>query len=103
MSVTELRTNPIYELRGVSLGAGQGATEVVAVRDVDLTIGEGEFVALVGPSGSGKTTLLQLLGGSTAPRMAPSSSKGATWRPSATPRSAPSGSGRSDSSFSSST
>jgi putative ABC transport system ATP-binding protein len=63
MSVTELRTNPIYELRGVGRRFGQGATEVVAVRDVDLTIGEGEFVALVGPSGSGKTTLLQLLGG----------------------------------------
>jgi ABC-type lipoprotein export system ATPase subunit len=63
MSVTELRANPIYELRGVARRFGQGATEVVAVRDVDLTIGEGEFVALVGPSGSGKTTLLQLLGG----------------------------------------
>ena len=63
MSVTELRANPIYELRGVARRFGQGATEVVAVREVDLTIGEGEFVALVGPSGSGKTTLLQLLGG----------------------------------------
>jgi putative ABC transport system ATP-binding protein len=63
MSVSELRANPIYELRGVARRFGQGATEVVAVRDVDLTIGEGEFVALVGPSGSGKTTLLQLLGG----------------------------------------
>jgi putative ABC transport system ATP-binding protein len=63
MTVTELRTNPIYELRGVDRRFGQGATEVVPVRDVDLTIGEGEFVALVGPSGSGKTTLLQLLGG----------------------------------------
>ena len=63
MTVTELRPNPIYELRGAAKRFGQGATEVVAVRDVDLSIGEGEFVALVGPSGSGKTTLLQLLGG----------------------------------------
>jgi putative ABC transport system ATP-binding protein len=63
MTVTDLRPAPIYELRAVGKRFGQGATEVMAVREVDLTIGEGEFVALVGPSGSGKTTLLQLLGG----------------------------------------
>ena len=63
MTVTELTTTPIYELRAAGRRFGQGGTQVNAVRDVDLAIGEGEFVALVGPSGSGKTTLLQLLGG----------------------------------------
>ncbi len=39
-----------------------GKVETQALRSVNLTIGNGEFLALVGPSGSGKTTLLQLLG-----------------------------------------
>jgi len=39
-----------------------GEPPVQALRDVNLTIGEGELVAIVGPSGSGKTTLLQLMG-----------------------------------------
>ncbi|HZQ16781.1 MAG TPA: ABC transporter ATP-binding protein [Gaiellaceae bacterium] len=37
--------------------------EVVAVRDVDLAIGEGEFFTLLGPSGSGKTTTLRVIAG----------------------------------------
>ncbi|NTW97302.1 MAG: ABC transporter ATP-binding protein, partial [Oscillochloris sp.] len=39
-----------------------GATETHALNDISLSIGEGEFTALVGPSGSGKTTLLQMIG-----------------------------------------
>ena len=39
-----------------------GDTEVQALRKVDLTISESEFVAIWGPSGSGKSTLCNLIG-----------------------------------------
>ncbi len=42
---------------------GKGETKVHAVNDVNLTINEGEFVAIVGASGGGKSSLLHLLGG----------------------------------------
>lgn len=42
---------------------GSGATAITALDHVNITIKEGEFVAIMGPSGCGKSTLLHLLGG----------------------------------------
>ena len=41
--------------------------EVVALRGLELTVGEGEIIAIVGASGSGKSTLLNILAGYDAP------------------------------------
>jgi putative ABC transport system ATP-binding protein len=54
---------PVLEARGLRKLHGRGAGEVVALRDVDLELGHGEFLAVTGPSGCGKSTLLNLLGG----------------------------------------
>jgi NitT/TauT family transport system ATP-binding protein len=54
---------PFVELDQVSLRYGGEATGLLALDRVDLTIGKGEFIAVVGPSGCGKSTLLKAVTG----------------------------------------
>jgi putative ABC transport system ATP-binding protein len=52
----------VIELKNVKKDYPLGATTVHALRGVDLTVKEGDFISIVGPSGSGKTTLLNIIG-----------------------------------------
>ncbi|MFW5718136.1 MAG: ABC transporter ATP-binding protein [Spirochaetota bacterium] len=57
----------ILEAKDLWKTYGSAETRVDALKDGNLSIEEGEFLAVVGPSGSGKSTLLHLLGGLDSP------------------------------------
>ena len=52
----------MIELRGICRDYRVGGRAVYALKDVDLTIADGDYVSIMGPSGSGKSTLLNLIG-----------------------------------------
>ena len=55
--------NAMIRLEKVSKIYHQNHQEVIALKEICLTLSKGEFVAIMGPSGSGKSTLLNLMGG----------------------------------------
>jgi NitT/TauT family transport system ATP-binding protein len=57
------RTGHAIEIADVSMVFRRGTAQTQALEHIDLTFGEGEFVAIVGPSGCGKSTLMRLIAG----------------------------------------
>lgn len=56
------------DIRGVSKGFSQpGNAKITALRNVSISVGQGEFVSLLGPSGCGKSTLLDMVAGLSCP------------------------------------
>ncbi len=52
----------IVQLSGICKDYQQGGAPVRVLKDVDLTVEQGDYLAIMGPSGSGKTTLMNIIG-----------------------------------------
>lgn len=55
--------NEIIKMKDICKGYMLGDEKVSVLKDIDFTVKEGDFVAILGPSGSGKTTLMNIIGG----------------------------------------
>lgn len=60
--MSDVSTDFIIDIRHISKVYEMGDEEVHALRDVSLSIGHNEYIAIMGPSGSGKSTLMNMLG-----------------------------------------
>jgi putative ABC transport system ATP-binding protein len=52
----------MIELKHITKWVNSGGNRIFLLRDINLTINEGEFISIMGPSGSGKSTLLNVIG-----------------------------------------
>lgn len=55
-------SDPIIKLEGITKIYKTGEEDTQALKDIDLEIKKGEFLAIMGPSGSGKSTLMHIIG-----------------------------------------
>lgn len=53
---------PLLELKGITRQYRLGQIRVDALRNIDLSVEQGDFISIMGPSGSGKSTLLNMIG-----------------------------------------
>ena len=60
--MNETTTPPLLELREIAKEYRMGQGALPALRGVDLTVHQGDYLAIMGPSGSGKSTLMNILG-----------------------------------------
>jgi nitrate/nitrite transport system ATP-binding protein len=58
---------PLIEIKGASKGFGLPGTRTEVLKDINLSVEEGEFIVIVGYSGSGKSTLINLISGLVKP------------------------------------
>jgi putative ABC transport system ATP-binding protein len=58
-----MNSNGFVKTEDLTRVYSSGQIEVVALKDVNLSVKKGSFLGVIGPSGSGKSTLMNLLGG----------------------------------------
>jgi putative ABC transport system ATP-binding protein len=58
-----MSSQPIMHIRNVTKSFSRGGERITVLKNLNLEVGEGEFLGIMGPSGSGKTTMLNLIAG----------------------------------------
>ncbi len=60
--MSEVMTDAFFEMKKINKYYHMGEEDVHVLKDVDLTVREGEYLSILGPSGSGKSTLMNIIG-----------------------------------------